>query len=105
MPKQVDFTMKTRGWKVDSQTEATSSDNTGAAGVTYKEADYYNLTIDGRLAFAELQQTDLTGIEIMRDVCFPQGWDIQEPIIPYCYLNPQESYPAEGGSVALGLPA
>jgi hypothetical protein len=105
MPKQVDFTMKTRGWKVDSQTEATSSDNTGAAGVTYKEADYYNLTIDGRLAFAELQQTDLTGIEIMRDVCFPQGWDIQEPIIPYCYLNPQESYQAEGGSVALGLPA
>lgn len=105
MPKQVDFTMKTRGWKIDAQTEATASSDTGADGVTYKEADYYNFTIDGRLAFAELQETDLTGIEVQREVCFPQGWSIQEPIIPYCYLDNTTSYQPEGGSAGTGLPA
>lgn len=103
MPRQVDFTMKTRGWKIDSQTESTSTNINGSDGVTYKAVDYYNFTIDGRLAIAELQQTDLTGIEIKKEVCFPQGWDIQEPIIPYGYLDSATSYQAEGSSASPGL--
>ena len=112
MTRQVDFTMKTRGWKSDSTTNASGAgsgaDGTGASGVIYKQVTsaggFYTLTLDGFLAFSEHQQTDLTGIEIKNEVCFPQGWDIQEPTIPYAFMSFATSYQPEGGAATFGLP-
>ncbi len=108
MARQVDFTMKTRGWKVDSATnDSTSGTSDGSTGVIYAEADYYTLTMDGRLAFCELQQTDMTGIEVRNEVCFPQGWSIQEASIPTAYVDAATSFATEGAPTTLkpGLPA
>ncbi len=96
--------MKTRGWKVDSVTNYTSgagSADDGSNGEIYAAADYFTTTMDGFMAFAELQQTDMTGIEVKREVCFPQGWSIQEASIPFGYLNPAQSYATESEPTTL----
>lgn len=67
---------KTKGWKIDSTTLAGFGAGTS---LLQEEADYCDITRDGRIAFAELSNTDLTGIEIKREVLFPQGVSIQEP--------------------------
>ena len=90
---------------MDSVTNNTS-DTSGETGIIFQEADYYKFTLDGRLAIAERQQTDLTGIEINQEVCFPQGWSIQEASIPNGWLDPATSYAAEGAPTTrkTGLP-
>jgi len=90
---------------VDSLTESITTDPTGGDSLTKARADYYCLTKDGRLAFAELNSTDLTGIEITRKILFPQGWDIQEPIYPRGYKALLDTFQADGAPAASqGLP-
>ena len=103
MATQTDLMMKTRGWKIDALTEGTAGDTTGALSVTKAMSDYYALTADGRLAWAELTSTDMTGVEVMREVLFPQGWDIQEPMFPTCWMDGKTSYTNESSAVVPGL--
>ena len=88
---------KTRGWKVDSTTIAGWGAGTS---VIQREADMWAITRDGRIAFAEQSQTDFTGIEITREVLFPQGASIQEPFPVNGYMDFKDSY--VGGTQGLG---
>ena len=107
MATPTNLMFKTRGWKVDSTTVA--GWNTGTS-LIQAEADYHSITRDGRIAFAELSQTDFTGIEITREVLFPQGASIQEPFPVNGYLDHKESFvptggPGTPGSAGLGAEA
>jgi hypothetical protein len=54
------------------------------------------------LAFAETFQIDLTGVEVTREVLFPQGWTIQESRALTCFLSATSQYNA--GTAGPGLP-
>ena len=85
---------KTKGWKIDATTLAGFS--TGAS-LLQAEADYCDITRDGRIAFAELSNTDLTGIEIKREVLFPQGVSIQEPFPVNGFMDHKDSFQTNPG--------
>lgn len=78
---------KTNGYKIDDTT-LNGFPNTGAIA---EQADFACITRDGRIAFAQLSQTDFTGMEVQRKVLFPQGVSIQEPMPPNGYVNQKTS--------------
>ncbi len=68
---------KTNGWKVDN---LTLGNGTPIGSAIEIQSDFFCITRDGRVAFAQLSQTDFTGIEVQRKVLFPQGVSIQDPM-------------------------
>lgn len=104
MPTPTNLMFKTRGWKVDATTLAGwnnhASNPANPPSVIQAEADMWANTRDGRIAWAELSQTDFTGIEITREVLFPQGASIQEPFPVNGWMDADTSY--AGGTRGLG---
>jgi len=94
MATPTNLMFKTKGWKVDSTTIAGWATGTS---VIQNEADMWANTRDGRIAFAELSNTDFTGIEITREVLFPQGASIQEPFPPNGFNDHKTSFQGNGG--------
>jgi hypothetical protein len=92
---------KTNGWKVDN---VTLGNGTPIGSAVEIQSDFFCITRDGRVAFAQLSQTDFTGIEVQRKVLFPQGVSIQEPMPVNGYLDPVGSF-ANGTKSGLGAEA
>jgi hypothetical protein len=71
------FLIKTKGWLLTK----------GTYGVIRDDADWFDWLHDGRLAWAEQQKIELTGLAKKELVPIPQGWSVQEMIPPrgYCY--------------------
>jgi len=97
---------KTNGFKIDDTT--LGNGNFPAQGVLVDQTDFSCITRDGRIAFAQLSQTDFTGIEVQRKILFPQGVSIQEPMPVNGYVDQKESTSGgqpSGNTAGLGAEA
>lgn len=74
---QQSFLIKTKGWLLTK----------GTYGALRDTADWVDWTADGRLAWAEQQKIELTGLAKKKVVPIPQGWAVQEMLPPrgFCF--------------------
>ena len=106
MPRNAEVMARTHGYLIDDDTAPGGGIDIFTETSQHAKWDgLWCWTKSQSLAWAETFQIDLTGVEVTRDVLFPQGWTIQESRAPFAFLDQGTSYQPTGGDVAPGMPA